>query len=95
MQLYLSANALHVEDYTESTIEDTFYPHDKKYNFTKKDCKIETFHIVEDKDKIQEFLSNGYQQSLLPKSADTTKYKTESGKRNELKWDTVVKRWKT
>ncbi|MDV3433427.1 S8 family peptidase [Paenibacillus larvae] len=74
------ANALHVEDYTESTIEDTFYPHDKKYNFTKKDCKIETFHIVEDKDKIQEFLSNGYQQSLLPKSADTTKYKTESEK---------------
>ncbi|BDG48818.1 S8 family peptidase [Parageobacillus sp. KH3-4] len=90
------ANALHVEDYTESAIEDTFYPHSKKYKFTKdlsSGKKIRTLHIEENQQEIEELLNDGWTQSLLPASSPTEKYQTEQARRSDLKWDTVVKRW--
>lgn len=87
------ANALHVEDYTESAIEDTFYPHDKKYKFTKGN-RSRTLHIENDAEEIDRILEEGYVPSALPASAAPEQYQTEQARRGELKWDTVVKKWK-
>lgn len=87
------ANALHVEDYTESAIEDTFYPHDKKYKFTKNGGG-KTLNIIDAQEEIQQLLNEGYVQGGLPVSGSTEQYQTELARRGELKWDTVVKKWK-
>ncbi|KEP29380.1 S8 family peptidase [Bacillus safensis] len=87
------ANALHAEDYTESAIEHTFYPHSKKFSFSKKG-KSKILHIEKDADKIKELLREGWQQSLQPVSSSPHQYQTELARRGELKWDTVVKNWK-
>jgi subtilisin family serine protease len=87
------ANALHVEDYTESAIEDTFYPHDKKYKFNK-GSKSRTLNIDTDSEEIGNLLADGYSQGSLPATSSTEQYQTELARRGELKWDTVVKKWK-
>lgn len=87
------ANALHVEDYTESAIEDTFYPHDKKYKFSK-NGRGRTLNIVNNAEEIQELLNEGYVKSSLPVTGATEQYQSELARRGELKWDTVVKKWK-
>ncbi|KXG44543.1 S8 family peptidase [Tepidibacillus decaturensis] len=86
-------NPLHIEDYTESAIEDTFYPHSKKYKFTKGN-KSKILNIDLDKIKIQELLNGGYKKSSLPATNSPERYQTELARRNDLKWDTVVKKWK-
>lgn len=88
------ANALHVEDYTESAIVDTFYPHDKKYNFTKTGEKSYKHHIIDDVSTISELISAGYSRSSLPVSGSAHQYQTELARRGEMKWDTVVKKWR-
>lgn len=88
------ANALHVEDYTESAISDTFYPHDKKYNLTKKNFKTLKYHIVNDEDAINTAINEGYKVGSLPVTSSPKQYQTEQARRGELKWDTVVKKWK-
>lgn len=87
------ANALHVEDYTESAIEDTFYPHKNKYKFSKKGEKTQTINVNSSPLLAQSLISNGYIQSFLPTTSSPNKYKTEASKRGELKWDTIVKKW--
>ncbi|MFP7335010.1 S8 family peptidase [Shouchella clausii] len=87
------ANALHVEDYTESAVEDTFYPHDKKYKFSK-GKKSRTLNIITDKDIIQDLITDGYSQGSLPTTSSPEQYQSELARRGELKWDTVVKKWK-
>ncbi len=86
------ANPLHVEDYTESAIEDTFYPHDQRFRLTRGQSQV-TKNIVEDAEEVQQFLAQGYQLSTLPVSKSTNFYQTEQARRGELKWDTVVHRW--
>ncbi|MFB5267668.1 S8 family peptidase [Paenibacillus enshidis] len=86
------ANPLHIEDYTESAIEDTFYPHDKKYRYTL-NKKSFTRHVHDDEDEIQNLLEKGFQKSTLPVSKSPHSYQTELARRGELKWDTVVQRW--
>lgn len=90
------ANALHVEDYTESTIEDTFYPNSKRFNFSlpNNSKTKKTLHIENDAEDIQKLINQGYRQSILPVSVSPNKYQTEAARRNELKWDTVVKKHK-
>lgn len=87
------ANALHAEDYTESAIEHTFYPHSKKFSLSKKG-QSKTLHLENDADQIAELLKDGWQLSLQPVSSSPTQYQTELARRGELKWDTVVKNWK-
>lgn len=88
-----NVNPLHVEDYTNSAIEDTFYPHDQKYRFTKKNNPNKIKDIVIDADEIRLLLADGYSKSLLPVSKSVDTLKTEQTRRKELKWDTVVKKW--
>lgn len=87
-------NPLHVEDYTESAIEDTFYPHDQRFRFTKGKSNV-IKNIETDTSEIEKLLSQGYQSSTLPVSTSTKTYQTEQARRGELKWDTVVHRWRT
>ncbi|MDF9841946.1 MULTISPECIES: S8 family peptidase [unclassified Paenibacillus] len=86
------ASPLHVEDYTESAIEDTFYPHDKKYRFTLNN-KNYVRHVVEDAEEIQSLMDRGALRSTLPVTRSTRSYQTEQARRGELKWDTVVQKW--
>ncbi|WP_226639753.1 S8 family peptidase [Priestia flexa] len=89
------ANPLHVEDYTESAIEDTFYPNSQKYNFSKKGIKnSRKLHLIKDKKEIERITKEGWQQSLQPASSSPVNYLNEQARRLEFKWDTVVKKWK-
>jgi hypothetical protein len=87
------ANALHAEDYTESAIEHTFYPHSKRFSFSK-NGHSKTLHIDKDEDEIKELLNDDWQMSLQPVSSSPNQYQSELARRGELKWDTVVKNWK-
>jgi len=87
------ANALHVEDYTESAIEDTFYPHHQKFKLTKGN-QSKILHIEKDNEVISELVDDGWLIGSLPCSSSTSQYQTEQARRGELKWDTVVKKWK-
>lgn len=84
-------NSLHVEDYTQSAIEDSFHPDDQKFRFSK-DKNQNVKHLVRDMDKVTALLSEGWIQSALPVSRSANSYQTEQARRGELKWDTVVKR---
>jgi hypothetical protein len=86
------ANPLHVEDYTQSAVEDIFYPHDQKYRFSKEGRAV-IKHIVHDADEISQLISEGWTRSVLPVSRSMENFQTEQARRAELKWDTVVKRW--
>ncbi|MGW8428832.1 S8 family peptidase [Peribacillus simplex] len=87
------ANVLHSDEYTQSGIVDTFYPHDKKYKFSKGKKSV-TKNIESDAKEIAQLISEGSIKSSLPATASPEKYQTERAKRGELKWDTVVKRSK-
>ncbi|MGO0062633.1 S8 family peptidase [Brevibacillus fluminis] len=87
------ANPLHVEDYTESAVEDTFYPHDQKFRYSLPGRNPVIRHVEEDADEIQRLLEQGWQRSVLPVTRSTNSYQTEQARRGELKWDTVVQRW--
>lgn len=87
------ANAMHIEDYTESAIEDTFYPHHKKFKLTKSG-RTQTLHIENDAEEIARLIEDGWSISSLPNSSSAEQYQTEQARRGELKWDTVVKKWK-
>ncbi|MFB6465401.1 S8 family peptidase [Cytobacillus sp. Hz8] len=87
------ANPLHIEDYTESAIEDTFYPHYKKYKITKNTAS-KTLHIDNDAEEIASLVADGWAVSSLPCSSSPEQYQSEQARRGELKWDTVVKKWK-
>ncbi|MCO7126140.1 S8 family peptidase [Sporolactobacillus shoreicorticis] len=89
-------NNSHTEDYTESAIEDTFYPHDRKYKLSNTGInKSIEVNIDTDSTTIEEYIQKGYKLSTLPVSKTPEKYQTELARREELKWDTVVKRWKS
>ncbi|OMF31944.1 S8 family peptidase [Paenibacillus peoriae] len=86
------ANPLHVEDYTESAVEDTFYPHDKKFRYT---LNKRTYirHLHDDAEEISSLLNQGASRSTLPVTKSPRSYQTELARRGEFKWDTVVQRW--
>ena len=53
-----------------------------------------TYGVEDDAEKIERMLEEGYVPSALPASAAPEQYQTEQARRGELKWDTVVKKWK-
>jgi len=85
-------NPLHIEDYTDSALEDTFYPNDQKFSFSKNGRRV-TKHLINDADEINQLLQDGWTQSSVPVSKNAISYQTELARRQELKWDTVVKRF--
>lgn len=84
-------NPYDTDGYTSNCIEDTFYPHKDKYEFFKGKTK-KTINIEDNKELIEELLQNGFTKPKFPKSRSGEMYKTEKERRQEFKWDTVVKR---
>src|SRR5690606_6480518 len=84
-------NPLHAEDYTQSAIEDTFYPHSRKFPYSLgSQRKIK--HIDNDAAEITRLLAEGWRAGSLPASRSPVSYQTEQARRGELKWDTVVRK---
>ncbi|MBZ6007283.1 S8 family peptidase [Paraclostridium bifermentans] len=91
-------DARNTEDYTLTCIEDTFYPNANKYKLTKqqegKNPKTKSVDISKDVELINEYQSLGWKLSKNPNtySAFSNAYKTEEQRKQNFKWDTVVKR---
>lgn len=83
------------EDYTKTCIEDTFYPNKNKYIMTHPITnKKKTVHKINDSKLIKELDELGWNIKRTPKSHSKSdnSYKTEQERKNNFKWDTVIKR---
>lgn len=95
--LSTEVDAKQSEDYTLSCIEDTFYPNIYKYTFYKDiegKRKTKTINIVKDRELVKELIKDGWISSKTPKtfSQFSNKYKTEEERKQNFKWDTIIKR---
>ncbi len=86
-------NVLDSDGYTLGCIEDTFYPHSNKYSFCKKGEKPVKINLYTDAKKVVYLEKNGYKKSAFPVT-DSPRYRTEEERREDLKWDTVVRKRK-
>ena len=81
--------------YTNNCIEDTFYPHEMTFNFSKKGHNTRKLNLLQS-GKIQEaeeLMNQGYNKSELPAPKPTKKYYREEDLRNsDFKWDTIIKK---
>ncbi len=88
-------DALDSDLYTNSCIEEVFYPNSNIFSFTKKGVKKKyKKNIAQDARFIEELIEDGYKQSKLPAS-DSGKYKTELERRLDMKWDTISRKYKS
>ncbi len=86
-----------VEDYTESCVEDTFYPNSSVFRFTapgKGKRPHENLHLVDDASKISALVAQGWKVSSFPATESGNQYPTEKQRRDAYKWDTIVQRKK-
>lgn len=86
------------DDYTSSTVEVAFYPHQSKYTFHNapdkpldgKYKKSEIVDVIANPDRADYLAQNGWTQSTFPKTdSPKSQYKTESELRAQLKWDSL------
>jgi hypothetical protein len=84
------------EEYSNVSIEDTFYPHSDRFKFyktvvkkgQKNQIKSAVANVVIEKAKVATLINDGYKQSSLPDTATTISlYLTESERKAQLKWD--------
>lgn len=81
------------DEYTASCIQDTFVPHEMKYQFRKDGVGSKTLDLSIPKDAAEaaKLLNQGYKKSYLPISVPAKRYWEESDLRaNDFKWDTVI-----
>lgn len=79
--------------YTNNCIEDTFYPHEMTFNFTKQGHGSKKLNLLEPGkiQEAQELMDQGFNKSDLPVSKPAKKYFTEEDLRNsDFKWDTII-----
>lgn len=80
--------------YTNSCIEESFYPNSNIYNFTKKGVKKGIhINIVDNPQEVKRVEMLGYKKSMNPLSNTATR-KSEIERRLEYKWDTISKKSK-
>lgn len=79
--------------YTNSCIEESFYPNSNIYSFTKKGEKSIAVDIKENPEQVIRLEALGFKKSLNPKG-DTATRKSEIDRRLEYKWDTISKKSK-
>lgn len=86
----------HPGDYTSCCLEETFYPHSKKYRFTapkESPGKPRPLHLDDDAKTVQDLLKSGWKQSAFPLSESGNQYKSEDERRAlDCKWEPVVRR---
>ena len=91
----VNPNANDPDAYTNNCIEDTFYPHEMTFNFTKRGSTTKKLNLTEP-GKVEEamkLMNQGYNKSELPVSKPAKKYFREEDLRNsDFKWDTIIKK---
>lgn len=92
--LLSSVSTMNTDEYTRYGVEDTFYPNDSMFGFTKLLAgKRQTVFadLNKEPDRVAALLAEDWTRSALPKT-DSGKLPTEADLRAQhLKWDTVVK----
>jgi len=86
----------HATDYTNSCLEDTFYPSSKKYAFSPPNGSKEKprrLHLERDKGVIEQLLSRRWIQSSFPLSESGNAYRDEAQRRKvDCLWEPIVRR---
>ncbi len=86
------------DDYTSTTVEIAFYPHQSKYIFRNVDKRLldgqkkdsEVVDMLSNPERADYLAANGWVQSTFPKTdSPVSHYKTESELRTDLKWDSL------
>lgn len=81
--------------YTNNCIEDTFYPHEMTFNFTKLGAATKKINLMDQSkyEIIQQLMDDGYSKSELPASKPAKKSFREADLRNsDFKWDTIIRK---
>ena len=84
----------HPGDYTCGCIEDTFYPHARIYDFSKRiDGKRKQKTVrLDDKEQVTALLKDGWKQADFPTTDSGNEYRTEEQLRADCKWEPIVRR---
>jgi hypothetical protein len=89
----------HPSDYTSCCLEETFYPHGKRFTFSPaagKTGKKKNLHVDDNKPEIQALLKKGWKQSSFPLTESGNEYKDEIDRRAlDCKWEPLVRRTKS
>lgn len=83
--------------YTNNCIEDTFYPNEMVFRFTKNGEGAKVLNLLNPEHIVQaqELLNQGYSKSQLPISKSIKRsYKEEELRKVDYKWDTVIRKQK-
>lgn len=91
----VNPNANDPDAYTNNCIEDTFYPHEMTFNFTKNGYVLKKLNLTKqgEMDEAMKLMNQGYNKSELPVSKPAKKYFREEDLRNsDFKWDTIIKK---
>ena len=85
---------LHPEDYTSLCLEDTFYPHSQRFNYTDPVTKAKKcLHILDDMDEVSTLIAAGRKKSTYPATKSANDYRDEVARRAiECKWEPLVRR---
>lgn len=83
------------DEYANFGLEDTFYPHSRKFVFSKKvkgKSKTQIVDIGLEPNKALDLKSDGWTQGNFPATNSGESFEPEAKRRENLKWDTVVRR---
>ena len=85
------------EDYTTTCIEDTFYPNINKFTLSKRingKRGTRTINIEKQREEFERLIQEGWDKENTPVAYSNfdNKYKPESERKKNFKWDTIIKR---
>lgn len=87
---------IHTGDYTSCCLEETFYPHSRKFRFSPPKgvkARERNLHLDDDAATVAELLGQEWKQSSYPLTESGNQYRTESEKRAiDCKWEPIVRR---
>jgi hypothetical protein len=89
----------HPADYTAMCIEDTFYPNNQIHTYSPRVVssadRPRRLHTHADVAEIAALLARGWKKSAMPVSESANQYPTEGERRDQYKWEPIVRREKT
>ncbi len=91
-------DALHPGDYTSCCLEETFYPHARRFLFRPPQEVYEKGKILnldDDASEIAQLIRKGWKQSSWPESDSGNVYINERERRLDCKWESIVRRSKS
>lgn len=86
----------HPGDYTSCCLEETFYPHSRKFRFNppkEVTAKPKSLHLDDNAKEIATLVSAGWKQAAFPLTESGNQYRSEQDRRAlDCKWEPVVRR---